>query len=78
MREYDWRSCEGDAKPFKASDVSPNAWIRVKGAVLRDMFHGRTYAVTRQQWNPDDQKTTLLSLPEPPRDPEAEEPESDE
>lgn len=71
MREYDWRSCDGDTRPFQPSDIAPNAWIRVKSAVLRDMFNGRDYAVTRQKWDPETEAVTLESLPEPPDDPQA-------
>lgn len=71
MREYDWRSCDGDTRPFQPSDIAPNAWVRVKAAVLRDMFNGRAYAVTRQKWNPETEAVVLESLPEPPEDPQA-------
>jgi TolB-like protein len=66
LKEYDWRSCDdGETPPFRASDIAPNAWIRVRSAVLVDAFHGRRYAVTRQSWNPDTQAVTLVSLPVP-------------
>lgn len=71
MREYDWRSCDDDARPFQPSDIAPNAWVRVKAAVLRDMFNGRAYAVTRQKWDPETEAVVLESLPEPPEDPQA-------
>jgi len=64
LKEYDWRACEDDTQPFRPSDVSPNAWIRVRRAVLRDMFSGRRYALTRQEWDPGSGKVTLASLPD--------------
>lgn len=70
-KEYDWRLCPGDQKPFRPTDISPNAYIRVKSAVLRDMFNDRRYAVTRQVFDPESEKLSYQSLPEPPADPEA-------
>jgi hypothetical protein len=73
MKEYDWHLCDGATKPFNPADVSPNAFIKVKAAVLRDRSSGKRYAVTRQDWDPGAQKASLVSLPAPLSPPDADE-----
>lgn len=66
LKEYDWRSCEdGETKPFRPTDIAPNAYVKVRSAVLLDMFNHRRYAVTRQAWDPGTEKVSLVSLPAP-------------
>jgi len=76
MTEYDWRSCDdGATKPFRPTDIVPNAWVKVRSAVLKDMFDGRRYAVTRQQWDPETERATMASLPAPAPEPDEDEEE---
>ena len=52
-RAYDWENCEGEnVAPFKPSDISPNAEIRVLSAHLSHTQRDKIYPVLRS--DPDD------------------------